>query len=373
MATKTPKAPKASKTAATAQDAGAASSLLPPLIFAPDTFMALPSPRDNTALATALRDQSAFHDGETNKTTGHAAALAFVDSLSDDDYAAVWRWVRAVSWLFAGEVEHHERPAVRRDELQVPAAFAALVDPEIGGPDAVIDHYAPSQINAWQIVEDTIGTLESVVRDEAPAPTPVPEADGQLPLVQEDPKAAKPIKAMSFRGPDEVVCVNRALSARLADLDAEAKRLDGLGKPVAAKDCRDEVLLIKRQLLPQVTAQMALPFNEREALPSLVGRMVAGEVRSRARAQLFKSVTLLKGEKMEDAKARKQETLDTLEGLIGNIGEQVGAIVTRLLDAVAERGIDAGKRAIAIDSGNVAREALQLVEAELQSARKDAA
>lgn len=377
------------KKSPTTKKAASATPAEPPRVeFAPETFMPLPAPRDNDALARALREQSAFADGEINKNDGHAAAVAVVESLNDDDYAALWRWVRAVTWVFSGTDDAGALPAVRRGDLAVPAVFSARVDPEVDGAEAVIDHYSPRTIQLVQVVDDapqeapsvieeavqkTTEIVAAIVDESLQAPTPTPETDGQLPLVTEPEKPGKAIKAMSFRGPDEVVCVNRALNARLADLEAEAKRLDTLGKPDAAKLCRDEVLLIKRQLLPQVTAQMALPFNEREALPSLVGRMVSGEVRARARAALFKNIAPKKGESRQDAEDRQREQLDDFEQLIGGIGEQVGAIVTRLLDAVADRGIEAGKRALSIESGHVAREALQLVEAELQSARKDAA
>jgi hypothetical protein len=347
MATKTTKKVAAKAAPEPTETTPAAVVMMPADWTARPEHVAYSLAKRLTLASIVARD--AFPDGDDEEDFDDGVQRWLTDSLKDDEREAIARFVAVIEWLDSGD-DH----AVYRSQLAVPDALA---------PKAA----------AW--VKDKVAEAfdrAQVVDDPAPAVQPIAptvEPDGQIALVTEPAKPAAPLKPMAFRTAEEIGAVRLSLEGTLKELEKLAKENDAAGLPGAAKIARDKALLLKTQLIPQVTAQQNLPFNEKETLPGMVARTVAGEVRSRARAALMKNVTQKKGESHKDAQQRQLEKLDEMEALIGSIAENVGALCTKFVAAAAERGIAVGKQALAADAATVAREAMQLVEFELQQGR----
>lgn len=293
------------------------------------------------------------------------------DRLNDNERAQVAEFLRLVSWL-----DNFEGATAYRSQLSIPDCLLPIIREDVNTPeklafwwpDQIVDDAQPAADTPITDVEQAWENRSERLANAASSDAPAVEPTGQITLVEEPAKPST-IKPMTFRSAEEVGAVRRALEAELKELEKMAKDSEAMGEPAAAKIFRDKAVLLKSQLLPQVTAQQNLPFASKETLPGMIARTVAGEVRSRARAQLMKQMQIKKGETKDDAQARQLAKLDELEALIGNIAEQVGALATKFVAAAADRGIDAGKKALAAEPSQVAREAIQLVEFELQSGR----
>lgn len=287
--------------------------------------------------------------------------------LVEAERAQIEAFVRVISWL-----DQRPENGATPTQLTLPDCLLPIVMADMNTTEKVRQYFEAKLIGEPEasITDVEQAAAEQIASAAASEVSPMPtvEPDGQIALVTEPVKPAT-IKPMAFRSGAEVAAVRRALEAELKELEKMAKDSDAMGEPAAAKIFRDKALLLKTQLIPQVTAQGSLPFNEKESLASLVGRTVAGEVRARVRAGLLKNVAPKKGESMKDAQQRKLGLLDDMESLIGNIAEQMGALATKFVSAAADRGIAVGKQAIQADGATVAREAIQLVEFELQAGR----
>lgn len=284
------------------------------------------------------------------------------NALKPDEVDAIARYVAAIEWLDFDE----ERNAVYASQLVVPDALAPRA--------ADWTREIADVIGAKRILPDpekSIAEVEAAaaepIANAAAEPTPAPtvEANGQIALVQE-PAKPKTLKPMEFLAGDEVASVRLSLIARADDLDAEAKRLNTLGKSAEAASVQREAKNIRERLLPQVTSQQAIAFNAAETLPGAIARVFQGELRARARRQLVKSVGPKKGESKQDAEQRALGKLDDLEQLIGNIGEQAGTIVYKILVEAADRGNQYGLRGMQATPDVIARDAIHAVEQELQ-------
>ncbi len=292
-----------------------------------------------------------------------------------DIFALIERWLadrtdaeRAEITTFASLIEWvDDSPlnAVLTSQAVVPACIVPVANPFCVSNEALREDIGN------RLIEDPVAGSATISEDvekpetpAAPADAPVPEADGQLPLVAETPKATKKITALSLDSSDDVASVRLALQARADDLEAKAKQLVTLGKTAEAFSLRKEVARLKEKIERQLSVQTAIAFNANESLPAVIARTVSGEIRSRARAALLKSMSIKKGESKQDAEERQRVKLDDLEALIGNIGEQAGAIVSNILVETAERSKEAGIRERNATPSQLAREAIHAIEAQ---------
>ncbi|MES2524008.1 MAG: hypothetical protein V4617_14980 [Gemmatimonadota bacterium] len=336
------------------------------LLAAPDGFLPLPVPRDDALLQEKLRVIVAF------KVQGDEA---IVKSLTDEQYALTWAWMREVDYICTPTTSDTELLSAHEVLLRVPSFLTHLVDDQLATVEAMLDNGILTQEQlvreAPTMAETVVDAATPVLRDSvsehgnAPA-TPivpaVPEANGQLPLVKEPVKPTKPIKGVAFNSPEEVASVRLALAGRQDDLEAEAKRLSALGRSAEGAALLREAKNIKEMLLPQVTAQTAMAFNEAESLPSAIARVFAGNIRYKVRTALSKNVSMKKGESRADAEQRQLAKLDDMEALIGNIGEQAGALAVALVTEAADRGFQKGAMASTATPSSIAREAVQAVD-----------
>lgn len=285
--------------------------------------------------------------------------------LKEEERAQVAEFVRVISWL-----DHVADSGATPAQLTLPDCLLPIIAEPLNTTEKLQKVFFDQVIPTPEAITEPVTTEPVTTATEAPAASvdhspAVPDADGQLSLVKE-PEKPNVMKTLKFRSADEVMAVRYALEDSLKSYEKLAKESDAMGEAAAAKIFRDKALLLRQQLLPQVNAQLKLPFNEQQSLPSLVANSVAREVRARARASLMKNITQRKGESSADAEKRQLEKLDDLETLIGNIAENVGSLATKYISAAADRGIDAGKKALQADSATVAREAVQLVDYQLQ-------
>lgn len=290
------------------------------------------------------------------------------DRLKDDERAQLATFAALMEWMDSDDA--HSASAA---QFVVPDCFLPVAEAFCQSAEALRTEFngrivdeptdAPStndqatEVEAPEAVADAIGADDLATVKE-------PNAAGQLPLVDEAKQPAKKITALSLDSSDEVSSVRLALQARAEDLEAEAKRLTGLGKQAESTSVLREAKNIKDKLMKQVSVQTAVEFNANESLPSAIARVVSGEIRSRARAALLKSAATKKGESRQDAEERQRMKLDDLEALIGNIGEQAGALVATILVETAEGAKEAGLRERNATSSQLAREAIQRIEAQ---------
>ncbi len=195
---------------------------------------------------------------------------------------------------------------------------------------------------------------------------PEPDATGQLPLVQEGPQATKLITALKLDTPAQVRSVAKALEKRAIKLGDLSKKLREEGKDDEAKSVDREVTMIRETLSSQLKSQGALAFNERETLPQAVSRLFQAEFRYKLRAALTRQAVMRAGETRKDAEERQLDRLVEFEGLVGQVGEIGGMLVVSWLTNVADRAYEKGKIAHEATPSNIAREALQALEIELQ-------
>lgn len=198
------------------------------------------------------------------------------------------------------------------------------------------------------------------------APAAEPDATGQLPLVQEGTPTTRLITALKLDTPAQVRSVAKALEKRAIKLGELSKKLREEGKDDEAKSVDREVTMIRETLSSQLKSQGALAFNERETLPQAVSRLFQGEFRYKLRAALTKQAVMRSGETRKDAEERQLDRLVEFEGIIGQAGEIGGMLVVSWLTNVADRAYEKGKIAHEATPSNIAREALQALEIELQ-------
>lgn len=314
----------------------------------PADFSPMPSPRDNEELTALLSRVGALHMATELRP-------AWVAALTDEDYAEVWAWARAVDWVMDPECTVH------RSALGAPECMRDVIDPELQSVNIMIDQ---GVIQYTQLLDEE-ETAAPVTETPAPdAPAPAPDATGQLPLVQEPP--AKPITALRLETPEQVRAVAKALDRRITKLNELAKKNREEGKESEAKSIEREVTMIRESLTSQLRTQGALAFNEGETLVQAVARLFQGEFRSRVRGALLKNVTAKKGESYDEAKQRRLAVLDDMESLIGKIGDVGSALVVEWLSLVADRAYHKGTVAHGAAPSSIAREALQAFEIERQ-------
>jgi len=340
--TKTKKAPKFKPTPKVEQEK--------PVGFLPEDFQLRPNPRSDEALVNLLREVGAL-------LLPNVEHLTWVVARTDEEYAAVWAWARVLSWALGGI-----DCTVLRDALTPPAFMVDVLDEQLNDATTMLD---------WQVVypQQLLDEAPVVEGPEPPADAPaaapaVPDATGQLPLVQEPP--AKPITALRLETPEQVRAVAKALDRRITKLNELAKKNREEGKETEAKSIEREVTMIRESLTSQLRTQGALAFNEGETLVQAVARLFQGEFRTRVRAELVKRITVKAGESSEDARQRQLAKLDDMEKLIGKIGDVGSALVVEWLSLVADRAYHKGTVAHGATPSNIAREALQAFEIERQ-------
>jgi hypothetical protein len=332
----------------------------------PDDFMPLTSETTLEDLSSLLHSINAFELAHND-----TERRAYIRTLDTEQFAELWTWAREIEWGIT-----HEGAGVRASRMMAPTFFhgklAKDISTEEGLQDCfklIIDDRPTNTADEAVTATDAAAESEGAPHTDAPQ-TETPTADGsQLTLVQEPTPPKKPLTPLTFQSGEQVASVRLALQARADDLRAEAKRLSGLGRTAEAAALEREAKDITEQLLRQVQSQTVIPFNESETLPQAIKRAVQGEVRSRARAALLRSVAQKKGETKQDAEQRALGKLDDLEALIGHVGEVTGALVSRLIVEASDRGMEAGRVQRETNASSIAREAIQAVEAALQRER----
>ena len=311
-------------------------------------FSPMPSPRDDEELTALLSRVGALDMASELRPV-------WVAALTDDDYAAVWAWARAVDWVMDPDC------TAPRSALGAPECMRDVIDPELQSVNIMIDQ---GVILYTQLLDEEEAAAPVTETPAPDAPAPAPDATGQLPLVQEPP--AKPITALRLETPEQVRAVAKALDRRIMKLNELAKKNREEGKETEAKSIEREVTMIRESLTSQLRTQGALAFNEGETLVQAVARLFQGEFRSRVRAALLQNVTAKKGESYDEAKQRRLAVLDDMESLIGKIGDVGSALVVEWLSLVADRAYHKGTVAHGATPSNIAREALQAFEIERQ-------
>lgn len=356
------------------------------LVPIPDDFLPFTERTTSEDLSALLHSISAFE-------LAHNATerVAYIRTLTVPQFEALYAWAREVEWVLDGKPEGGGVPAIRYSKLMAPEFFHAKLARDLSTEEIALatlvnvveDAAEPVSTEPEPLDESAAGPLfdddddddgdlwdaDEEAGDDDAVEAPAADADGQLQLVQEPAPPKKPLTPLTFQSGEQVASVRLALQARAEDLKSEAKRLSGLGRTGEAAALEREAKDITEQLLRQVTAQHAIPFNESETLPQAIKRAVQGEVRYRARTALLKSIAQKKGETKQDAEQRALGKLDDLEQLIGNVGEQAGLIVAKLIVEAADRGKEAGRVERAATASAIAREAIQAVEAAMQRDR----
>lgn len=364
------------------------------LVPVPDDFLPFTASTTSEDLSALLHSISAFE-------LAHNASerVAYIRTLTIPQFEALYAWAREIEWGLDGKPEGvNAVAAVRASKLMAPEFFHPKLARDLSTEAVVrlaLDHIIDDAVASVATEAEPLPVSEGAalfddgdddtddddlwdadeeagdddVADDIHATAPAADADGQLQLVQEPTPPKKPLTPLTFQSGEQVASVRLALQARAEDLKSEAKRLSGLGRTAEAAALEREAKDITEQLLRQVTAQHAIPFNESETLPQAIKRAVQGEVRYRARTALLKSVAMKKGETKADAEQRALGKLDDLEQLIGNVGEQAGLIVAKLIVEAADRGKEAGRVERVATASAIAREAIQAVEAAMQRDR----
>lgn len=349
-----------------------------------DEFEPMPSPRNNDALVALLKSIAGTSDQKIDALTPPITREAFIEALTDDEYARVWAWAREVSYVVGDD-----KASVRESVLVVPACLVAIVDEDLVDLNAMLDN---KLFDAFQVVRDLaapdvadnkvvdkildelthkVAAVAGIPVEGPNAPTAKPKKGEQLPLVNEPAKAGKPITGLKIETEEQLKFVRKAIDKHLADMTGLAKKNRDEARDAEAKSIERGVTEARERIVPQLKAQGAMAFNEGETLVQTVARFFAGEFRARVRSELMKNMSIKKGETKEDARQRQLAKLDDMEALIGNVGEIGGMLVVNMLTAAADRGYQKGLVAHGATPSAIAREALQALE--IERAGKDAA
>lgn len=361
----------------------AASAAAAGLVPIDDEFEPLPSPRNNDALVALLKSIAGTSDQKIDALTPPITREAFIEALTDDEYARVWTWAREISYVVGDD-----KASVRESVLVVPACLVAIVDEDLVDLNAMLDN---KLFDAFQVVRDlapapsdgekldqlvdavthTVAAIAGIPVEGPNAPTGKGKKGEQLPLVNEPAKAGKPITGLKIETEEQLKFVRKAIDKHLADMTGLAKKNRDEARDAEAKSIERGVTEARERIVPQLKAQGAMAFNEGETLVQTVARFFAGEFRARVRSELMKNMSIKKGETKEDARQRQLAKLDDMEALIGNVGEIGGMLVVNMLTAASDRGYQKGLVAYGATPSAIAREALQALE--IERAGKDAA
>lgn len=191
------------------------------------------------------------------------------------------------------------------------------------------------------------------------------EADGQIAMMQthRGDDDAKDALVMHFKSADEVLSTAQALLARAADLRALAKKAREIGRMRESISIEREAAHIGEALLPQVQAQVGLPFNDHEDLLDALTRSVGRTVRNATVRAIHVALSPIEGEDNNSTLARRRVLIDTFETVVGGIAEHAAAAVLPFVHETAERAYVAGLEARNATPQALARQAVQAAAA----------